>query len=57
MEGFDLAKKFGYRLSVNSGALLTRPHFHIQAIVPGSDAEVEAAPRLVEPWPRNPLKL
>ena len=50
LEEFELANKFGYRISVNSGPLLTRPHFHIHGIIPGSDTDVADAPRLVEPW-------
>ena len=51
VEKFELARVFGYRLACNMGQLLTRPHFHIQVMIPGSDAEASAAPRLVEPWP------
>ncbi len=45
-----LAQEFGYRYAQNFGNLLTRPQPHAHAIVAGSQAERERAPRLVDPW-------
>lgn len=50
VSGMPLAQKYGFRLAYNNGQLLTREHLHLHAIIPGSAAEVAAAPRLVTPW-------
>jgi len=45
-----LAKEFGCRLGINFGEMRTQNTWHAHIIIPGSSAENEAAPRLVDPW-------
>ena len=54
---FDFAEKnnlgHGYRIIINSPELRNpnNPHFHIHVILPGNEAERDAAPRAVDKWP------
>ena len=49
-KSLPLAGENGIRLGLNLGALRTRNSWHAHIIIPGSEDEIKAAPRLVDPW-------
>ena len=44
------ATEFGYRFSQNFGPMRNRPEPHAHLVVPGSFAEQQSAPRIVDKW-------